>query len=62
MQLLYQVNYSCQKYDAMYVKFLTDPAPETSFYQYNQGLDGLYKYLSEHTGLVSALHRNVAWS
>lgn len=56
IQMLYQLDAPCPKYDAMYNKFLTDPDPQTDFYRYTQQLAGLYGYLSEHMGEVSALH------
>lgn len=52
MQLLYQAGVPCPKYDAMYAELLTNPNPQTEFYQYNQQCTDLYAYLSECTGEV----------
>lgn len=60
-QMLYQLDAPCPKYDAMYNKFLTDPDPQTDFYRYTQQLAGLFKYLSEHSGEVSAIHIVSTW-
>lgn len=55
-QALYQADVPCPKYDAMYNKLLTDPDPQTEFYQYNRRLPVLYDYLTENTGEVGRLN------
>lgn len=53
MQLLYQLDAPCPKYDALFNKLLTNPDPQTDLYRYNLRLARLYEYLTEKTGEVS---------
>lgn len=51
-QMLYQHVAPCPKYDAAFEKLLTNPDPNTEFYEFNKRHAELYAYLTEHTGRV----------
>lgn len=51
--MLFQLKAPCPKNDALFNKFLTDPDPQTDFYEFNQRMAGLYEYLTENMGVVS---------
>lgn len=57
VQILFQDEVPCPKYDRIYNKYLNDPNPHTDFYQFNKRLTNLYAYLSESTGEVSQFRK-----
>lgn len=50
--MLYQLSASCPIYDAILDKYISDPHPDTAFYEYHSQMKNIYAYLTEHTGKV----------